>query len=104
MSRSPTEFPCRQKASERDDGDRSGAPSTPYQLTSSRQNVVRQTDGCALRKAIMALKNRRTSWLVSVSVQSSQVTSESTLYGFLSPRWVCMNSSPIRNMGVPLDI
>ena len=34
--------------------------------------------------------------------QSSQLVSLSWLYGLLLPPWVCRNSSPARNIGVPL--
>src|SRR5205085_8826753 len=63
MSRSLCEAPCRQNATVCDQSPRSTCASTPYQLTSSRQNRPRPSDGCALRNAIMPLKKRKMSLL-----------------------------------------
>src|SRR5690606_21895124 len=80
-----------------------GAPVAPYHAMSPRQKVLRPSDGWALRKAIIRLKKRNTSALVSSRSQSSQVVSLSWLYGLLLPPCVFMNSSPATNMGVPLE-
>src|SRR5215831_6891714 len=68
MSRSPCEAPCRQNARVCDQSPRSTCPSTPYQLTSSRQNRLRPSDGCALRNAIMPLKKRKMSLFLGKQV------------------------------------
>src|ERR1700752_397616 len=103
MSRSCCEAPCRQNARLCDEYPRSTCPSTPYQLTSSRQKRLRESDGCALRNAIMPLKKRKMSLFFSNKSQSSQVVSLSWFHGLLLPCCVFMNSSPAQNIGVPFE-
>src|SRR5229473_8564849 len=103
MSRSCCEPPCRQNARLCDEYPRSTCPFTPYQLTSSRQKRLRESDGCALRNAIIPLKKRKMSLFFSRKSQSSQVVSLSWFHGLLLPRCVFMNSSPAQNIGVPFE-
>src|SRR6266446_2594832 len=103
MSRSSCEPPCRQNTRLCDEYPRSTCPSTPYQLTSSRQKRLRASDGWALRNAIMPLKKRKMSLFFSNKSQSSQVVSLSWFHGLLLPCCVFMNSSPAQNIGVPFE-
>src|SRR3954465_6113512 len=80
---------------------RSTGPSVPCQETASRQKVRRPMP-CALRKAIISLKKRKTSRVAPSRDQSSQVISLSWLYGLLLPPCVFRNSSPATNIGIPL--
>src|ERR1700751_1450374 len=84
MSSSPWEAPCKQNAKLCESCERSAFSPVPYQVTSSRQNRLRLSEGCRFRKRIMFLKKQKTSlffwsWLqsshpVSLSWENSKLT------------------------------
>src|SRR4029077_7600720 len=68
-----------------------------------RQNLLRQIVGCALRKEIISFTKRKISECLLRRSPFSQVVSLSWLDGLLFPPWVCRNSSPAANIGIPLE-
>src|ERR1700751_4126413 len=103
MSSSPWEAPCKQNAKLCESCERSAFSPVPYQVTSSRQNRLRLSEGCRFRKQIMFLKKQKISLFFRYWLQSSHPVSLSWLYGLLLPNGVFKNSSPARNIGIPFD-
>ncbi len=78
-SQSCTDCPLNWNASVCDEEPRSTDPWGPNHSTSSRQKRLRESEGCALRNAIISLTKRKTSWCVLSRCQSSQDVSLSWL-------------------------